>query len=122
VRPTFPTWNSDPPSATTANTFSLLPSIPKRPSTVQEQKLRRAATEFESILISTFWKSMKESFALDDDDSSDPGGSTFEDMGIQSMSQALSKAGGFGFGRLIMQHLQPYVEGADSAQRAPETR
>jgi Rod binding domain-containing protein len=93
-------------------------TVSTRNSTVQEQKLRHAAAEFESILISTFWKSMKESFSLDDY-STDPGSSTFEDMGLQAMSQAVSKSGGFGLGNLIIKHLEPYL-GNDKDAEGPQ--
>lgn len=76
-----------------------------RDAKLQSSKLRRAASEFESILISTFWKSMLESFSSDED-SADPGGATFKDMGIQAMSQAIGKAGGLGLGTLIIKHLE----------------
>ena len=85
---------------------------------VQEQKLRRAAAEFESILISTFWKAMKESFSTEED-SSDPAHSTFEEMGIQAMAEAMSKAGGLGLGRLILKHLEPQLEVSGGVHKAP---
>ena len=84
-------------------------AIRRNPET-QEQKLRKAATEFESILISTIWKSMMESYGLDED-SSDPGQATFEDMGVEAIGQALSKSGGFGIGRLIVKHLEANLQG-----------
>lgn len=95
------------------------PNVSNRNSSVQEQKLRRAAVEFESILISTFWKSMKESFSTEDEDSSDPGHSTFEDMGIQAMAGAMSKAGGLGLGKLILKHLEPQVGATEGVKGAP---
>jgi Rod binding domain-containing protein len=92
-------------------------TLSKRNPSPQEHKLRKAAVEFESILISTFWKSMLETFS-DDDDSSDPGHSTFEDMGLQAMSQAMSKAGGLGLGGLMIKHLEPLLESTTSAEGA----
>lgn len=78
-------------------------------SSVQEQKLRKAAAEFESILLSSFWKSMKESFASPDDDGSDPAHETLEDWGIQAMTDAVGKAGGLGIGKLILKDLEPQL-------------
>ena len=78
-------------------------------SSVQEQKLRKAAAEFESILLSSFWKSMRESFASPEDDSSDPAHETLEGWGIQAMSDAVGKAGGLGIGKLILKHLEPHL-------------
>jgi len=78
-------------------------------SSAQEQKLRKAAAEFESILLSSFWKSMRESFASPEDDSSDPAHETLEGWGIQAMSDAVGKAGGLGIGKLILKHLEPHL-------------
>lgn len=72
---------------------------------VREAKLRQAAAEFESILLSTFWKSMKGSFAADGEDASDPAHESLEDWGIQAMSTAVGKAGGLGIGKLILKYL-----------------
>jgi peptidoglycan hydrolase FlgJ len=73
----------------------------------KEQKLRKAAGEFESLLLENLWKSMKGSFATDDEDSSDPAHDTLDDWGIQAMSDAVGKSGGLGIGRLILKHLEP---------------
>ena len=73
------------------------------------QKLHRAAQEFEAMLIANFWKSMTESFSSGDEDSLDPGHSTWQDMGVQAMSEGLAKSGGFGLGKLILKHLDPLV-------------
>ena len=87
---------------------STASAIPSSPSVaVQQQKLRRAAAEFESILLSTFWKSMKESFTDSQEGSLDPAHGTLEDWGIQAMSTAVGKAGGLGLGRLILKQLEP---------------
>jgi Rod binding domain-containing protein len=79
----------------------------KKLSPVQEAKLKKAGAEFESIMLSTFWKSMKSSFADEEEDSTDPAHDTLEDMGIQAMSTAVGKAGGLGLGKLILKHLDP---------------
>jgi Rod binding domain-containing protein len=76
-------------------------------SSAQVIKLRKAAAEFEAMMLSTFWKSMKGSFASDDEESTDPTHETLEDMGIQAMSSAVGKAGGLGLGKLILKHLAP---------------
>jgi len=76
-------------------------------------KLRKAAAEFESTLISNLWKSMKTTFAdSEDDDSTDPAKDTLNDFGIHSMATAVANAGGFGIGALILKHLEPQI--ADS--------
>jgi Rod binding domain-containing protein len=73
------------------------------------RKLRHAAAEFEGMLISSLWKSMKSTFATPDDDSSDPAHDTLDDLGIQTMSNAIANAGGLGLGKLLLKHLEPML-------------
>jgi Rod binding domain-containing protein len=75
-----------------------------------DRKLRKAAGEFESLLLSNLWKSMKSTFASsDDDDSTDPAHDTLENMGVDAMAGAVGKAGGLGLGKLILKHLEPML-------------
>ena len=70
-------------------------------------KLRKAAAEFESTLISKLWKSMKSTFDdPTDEDSTDPSKEVLDDWGIQSMSTAMANAGGLGIGQLILKDLE----------------
>jgi Rod binding domain-containing protein len=87
----------------------------------REQKLLKAAGEFESMLLSSFWKSMKESFADPDSDSLDPAHDTLEDMSIQAMSDAIGKAGGLGIGKLIIKHLEVQLA-ASQQTREPQSQ
>lgn len=84
---------------------ALSSSDPKSFS-AKEQKLLKAAGEFESMLLSSFWKSMKSTFADPNEDSLDPAHDTLEDMSLQAMSDAVGKAGGLGIGKLIIKHLE----------------
>ena len=82
----------------------------------EEQKLKKAAGDFESILLASMWKGMKESFGNSDmDNDADPAHGTLEDWGIEIMSGAVGKAGGLGIGKMILQHLEPTLE-AQSTQ------
>jgi Rod binding domain-containing protein len=74
-----------------------------------DRKLRQAAGEFEGMLLSSLWKSMKSTFASPDDDSNDPAHDTLDDMSMQAMSNAVGKAGGLGLGKLILKHLEPML-------------
>jgi Rod binding domain-containing protein len=86
------------------------------PESPDHAKLRKAAGEFESILLASMWKSMKKSFGDDDsDNSTDPAHGTLEDWGIEVMSDAVGKAGGMGIGNMILKHLEPEVHDADSS-------
>jgi Rod binding domain-containing protein len=105
------------PTLTTRSTAALSSADPVRPNkfaqeTLARQKLGKAAGEFESMLLSSLWKSMKSTFASSDDpsdDSDDPAHETLDDMGIQAMSSAVGKAGGLGLGKLILKHLEPML-------------
>lgn len=74
------------------------------------RKLRQAAAEFESQLLSSLWKSMKATFAASDDDSSDPASKSFQDFGVESLCQAVGKAGGLGIGKLIVHSLESKLD------------
>lgn len=76
------------------------------PDSVDAQKLKKAAGDFESILLASMWKSMKQSFGTAEAES-DPAHGTLDDWGIEIMSGAVGRAGGLGIGRLILKHLEP---------------
>jgi len=91
------------------------------PESPDHAKLRKAAGEFESILLASMWKSMKKSFGDDDsDNATDPAHGTLEDWGIEIMSDAVGKAGGLGIGKMILKHLEPEVHDASSSD-APQS-
>jgi len=91
-------------------TQDLTQASAKPPANAQDQqKLEKAAGEFESILLASMWKSMKQSFGATDD-ASDPAHGTLDDWGIEIMSGAVGKAGGLGIGKLIVKHLEPALE------------
>jgi len=69
-------------------------------------KLRKAAAEFESQLLSSLWKSMKSTFAPGDDDSNDPAAQSLQDFSVEAMCTAVGKAGGLGIGKLIVHSLE----------------
>ena len=68
--------------------------------------LRKAAGEFEAILLESLWKSMKETFSNQDDEDFDPTLQSFDEWGIQGMASAVGKAGGLGIKNLILKHLE----------------
>src|ERR1700722_20601222 len=81
----------------------------------EEQKLKKAAGDFESILLASMWKGMKDSFGdSDTDNEADPAHGTLQDWGIEIMSGAVGKAGGLGIGKMILQHLEPTLEAQSS--------
>ena len=100
----------------------------KTAGAVDEEKLKKAAGDFESILLASMWKSMKQSFGTSEADA-DPAHGTLDDWGIEIMSGAVGKAGGLGIGRMILEHLHPASKStpgpvgvpADSARKSKET-
>jgi Rod binding domain-containing protein len=77
---------------------------------VQVAKLRKAAGEFESMLLESLWKSMKETFE-DPDEDSDPTLKSFDEFGIQAMASAVGNAGGLGIKNMILKYLEPTITG-----------
>ncbi|MGH9738526.1 MAG: hypothetical protein ACRD4X_08040 [Candidatus Acidiferrales bacterium] len=77
-------------------------------------KLKKAATQFEAMLLEKWWSSMKES-GLSEDDSSDPGQGTLDNMGMQAMSTAVAGAGGIGIASMLVHSLQGEIA-SESAQ------
>jgi Rod binding domain-containing protein len=99
-----------------AASHTLLAKSLSAPEPAATQKLRQAAGEFEAMLLSNLWKSMKSSFA-DSNDSDDPAHETLDDMGIQAMSSAVGMAGGIGLGELIIKYLEsrlPHSQDGDA--------
>jgi Rod binding domain-containing protein len=79
-----------------------------QPSTVaaeaKHRKLTAAAQQFEAMFLQQMMKPFREKAGGDSDDgSSDSGGSsTYQSLGVESMAQAISAAGGFGIARSIV--------------------
>jgi Rod binding domain-containing protein len=100
----------------------------KTSGAVDEEKLKKAAGDFESILLASMWKSMKQSFGTSEADA-DPAHGTLDDWGIEIMSGAVGKAGGLGIGRMILEHLHPASKSTpgpvdvpvESARKSKET-
>jgi Rod binding domain-containing protein len=82
--------------------------------TPELSKLTKAAGEFESILLESLWKSMKETFADSEDQDSDPTLKGFDDWGIQAMAGAVGSAGGFGIKSMIIKYLESRTAGGIS--------
>ena len=89
----------------TAEAASATSAKSKPVESADQKKLKKAAGDFESILLSSMWKSMKKSFGDSNDSDSDAASGTIDDLGIEAMSQAVGKAGGLGIGNMIIKHL-----------------
>ena len=73
-------------------------------------KLKKAASEFEGMLLAKWWSSMKDNGLGEQDDSIDPGHDTLDDMGIQAMAGAVASRGGLGIGAMLVRSLLSNAE------------
>jgi len=76
------------------------------------QKLVKAAGEFESMLLESLWKSMKETFKDPNDPDSDATLQSFDDWGMKSMAESVGNAGGLGIKAMILKYLEPTMPSA----------
>jgi Rod binding domain-containing protein len=84
----------------------------------QSVKLRKAAGEFESMLLESLWKSAKDTFTDDSDEDADPITDSFNDFGMHSMALSVGQAGGLGIKNMIIKSLEPKSEGSPPPMRA----
>ena len=87
-----------------------------------EQKLKKATGDFESILLASMWRAMKHSFGENKEGESDPAHGMIEDWGIEVMSGAVGRAGGLGVGKLILKHLEPTLRRESLDKTDPTTK
>jgi len=74
------------------------------PSGTSIQKLRKAAQEFEGVLLSTLLEEFQKG-SLDPSGASQGAGSeTLRSLGTQAVAQALAARGGLGIARMIVHH------------------
>jgi Rod binding domain-containing protein len=78
-----------------------------------EQKIRKAASEFESLLLANWWNTMKQGGLSGGEEDSDPGKDTLDHLGIQAMSAAVAKGGGLGIGAMLVRSLLSKAEHPD---------
>lgn len=85
----------------------------------QVAKVRKAAAEFESMLLQNWWGSMKESGFGGDDDSTDPGKDTLDQLGMQAMCAAVAKGGGLGIGAILVRSVLSKAQESASSSAGP---
>jgi len=88
------------------------------PDSPKIHKLRKAASEFEALLLSNWWRTMKESGWSDDSADSDPAKDTFDQLGIQTVSEAVANGGGFGIAKLLVHSLLTTLEAQKTQQES----
>jgi len=85
------------------------------------QKLRKAASEFESLLLSNWWTTMKQGGLSGGEDGTDPGKDTLDHLGIQAMTTAVANSGGLGIGAMLVRSLLSTAEATKPAPAATST-
>lgn len=85
----------------------------------QVAKVRKAAAEFESMLLQNWWGSMKESGFGGDDDSTDPGKDTLDQLGMQAMCAAVAKGGGLGIAAILVRSVLSKAQESGASSAGP---
>ena len=73
----------------------------------QDAKIKKAAAEFESVLLSSLLQNLEGSFA--GEDSNGVGGGNWTEFGVQAIGAAMAKSGGIGIARMIAPYLQRHA-------------
>ena len=73
-----------------------------QPGAADNAKLRRAAQDFEAILIGTWLKEVQESFASADESA---GAESYRSLGVEAVAGALARSGALGITRMLLHQL-----------------
>ena len=84
--------------------------------TPAHKKLRKAAEEFEGILISQLLGEFKVGLSSLSGDSPLAGSDTLNSLAIQTLSGALARRGGLGIGKMLVHQLEPSLNRGQHAQ------
>jgi Rod binding domain-containing protein len=82
-------------------------SVGSKPETSAHKNLRKAAQEFEGILISQLLGEFKTGFSSLSGDSPLAGSETLNSLAIQTLSGAMARRGGLGIGQTLVHQLEP---------------
>jgi Rod binding domain-containing protein len=77
------------------------------PEGLAHRKLRKAAQDFEGILISELWDQLQMGFSSLPGSTPMAGSETLNSLAIQALSTALARRGGLGIGEMLVHHLEP---------------
>jgi len=75
--------------------------------TPAHRKLRKAAQDFEGLLISQLWDQSDSDFSSLPGETQTPGSDTLKSLAIQTMSAALAQRGGLGIAQMLVRQLEP---------------
>ena len=93
------------PSLTSAVPTDARTSAAARDETPAHRKLRKAAQEFEGILISQLLQDFH--FSSLGGDSPLAGSDTLNSLAVQTLSNSMAARGGFGIGQMLVRQLEP---------------
>ncbi len=79
----------------------------RSPACGDANKVHKSATDFESILLSSWLEKMEQTIQTLPGDEQDPGADNFQSLGVQAISGAIVARGGFGIAKVIEKHLLP---------------
>ena|ERR1700759_3005635 len=95
--------------------FSAAAGAPGLTAEAKRKKLEKSAQDFEGLLLGTLWKSMGED--MKDSFDGDSAGSSYLDMGLQAVGNAMAKTGGIGIARMMLKKLEK--EPSDAGNKVP---
>jgi Rod binding domain-containing protein len=77
-----------------------------------QSKLRKAAQDFESVLLGTLLEQMEQAVQ---DESSDSGTGNMTSLGTEQIARAWAQRGGIGMGKVILPYLQEQANSPDAS-------
>jgi Rod binding domain-containing protein len=95
------------PTSTARQSVSYTVGAPEAPA---HKKLRKAAQDFESMLITQLWGDFKSGFSSLAGDAPLAGSDTLNSLAIETLSSALASRGGLGIGKMLLHQLEPGLE------------
>jgi hypothetical protein len=110
------------PQAVSQGQATVVPQTTVRakegPTKSQIQKLKKAAQEFEGVLLSTWLEEMQKSSLGSPDAGWEPGAETLRSLGTQAVALALAQRGGLGIARMIIHHFPPTLRSESRSEKA----
>jgi Rod binding domain-containing protein len=89
-----------------------------------QAKARKAAQDFEGVLVGQWLEQAEKSFATvpggDPDQQADPGHDQLRSIALQSLASNLTKSGGLGIATMIVKHLTNNDQAPNSARETRE--
>ena len=98
------------------------PGASQTPETPEHRKLRKAAEDFETILISELWEQFQSGVSSLSGGSQPAGSDTLNSLATQSLSSALAHRGGLGIAQMIVRQLEPTLNHGGETGKAEKIK